>query len=86
MEELLRKIIEQNDVLIAQNDRKLHVLTEVLTHVEGLHTQLVLNDASTEISMISTSIQEVVTVLETVRDTLDSISGTVDDIEAKLED
>lgn len=86
MEQLLRQIIEQNDVLIAQNDRKLQALTEVLSQLEGIHAQLILNDASVEISNISIGTQEAVSVLGAVRERLDSIGDTVDDIEAKLED
>lgn len=86
MEHLLRQIVEQNDVLINQNERKLGALSEVLNRLDGMYSQLILNDVSSEVSTVAMHLREAVTQLEDVVDKLDTMSDKFDEFGDKLGD
>ncbi|RTD94411.1 hypothetical protein EJO68_11550 [Variovorax atrisoli] len=86
MEELLRRIVEQNDALIGLNNRKLAALQDVVDKLDAVYSQLILNDVSSEVTTASMHLQQAVSAIETVADKLDELGEKIDDVGDKLED
>lgn len=86
MEELLRRIVEQNDALIGLNNQKLAALQDVVDKLDAVYSQLILNDVSSEVTTVSMHVQQAVTAIETVADKLDELGDKIDDVGDKLED
>lgn len=59
MEELLRRIVDQNDALIGLANTQIAALQDVVDKLGEIQTQLVLNDSSMEISQLVSAVEEI---------------------------
>jgi hypothetical protein len=74
MEELLRRIVDQNDALIDIGNRTLSALQEVVDELDHIRSETTANNPSLDLSLLTSKVENVVVAVENIGDRL---AGTI---------
>lgn len=78
MEQLLRRLVDQNDMLIELAKQQLQALKTLHNDLDGVQAMLMSHDSSSDVANISSDLRSIVGTADELGDKLDGIADKLD--------